>query len=540
MEMAKWKALLALFAVQSVVCLPIFGQEVARKRTTIDVVKYAIDVSVDSVSPEIHVVEKITFHWLDTTEQVVFDLVGLSSDGKGMSVKSVTDNGVILDFVQENNLLIVSNCQARNRKEITWTIDFFGIPKDGLIIGNNRYGERTIFGDNWPNRAHNWFVCVDHPSDKAFVDFSIKVPSKYKAIANGELLQMTALDTGFVEYFYRSNVPLPTKVIVIGIAEFVVKQVGMFADIPVSSWVYPTNSDKALYDLDLAPDILSFFTTYIGPYEFEKLANVQSTTRFGGMENAGCIFYDENALNGTRSSEALIAHEIAHQWFGNSVTEKEWMDIWLSEGFATYFTNLYLEKTYGRDALNEQLIRNRIKVVDFYSKYPKPLVDSSVTNLEQLLNPNSYQKGAWVLHMLRRKIGDENFKNGVVAYYTKYRLSNANTIDFKREMEKVAGCDLDTFFQQWVFSSGHPILDIDVQMKKRKTSIKVVQTQKETVFSFPLTIQLSQGENDSSAFFVTKNITKKEQVFTIKTSKKVTSWRVDPQVDLLHERRYKW
>jgi aminopeptidase N len=142
--------------------------------------------------------------------------------------------------------------------------------------------------------------------------------------------------------------------------------------------------------------------------------------------------------------------------------------------------------------------------------------------------------------MLRRKIGDENFKNGVVAYYTKYRLSNANTIDFKREMEKVAGCDLDTFFQQWVFSSGHPILDIDVQMKKRKTSIKVVQTQKETVFSFPLTIQLSQGENDSSAFFVTKNITKKEQVFTIKTSKKVTSWRVDPQVDLLHERRYKW
>ena len=540
MEMAKWKALLALFAVQSVVCLPIFGQEVARKRTTIDVVKYAIDVSVDSVSPEIHVVEKITFHWLDTTEQVVFDLVGLSSDGKGMSVKSVTDNGVILDFVQENNLLIVSNCQARNRKEITWTIDFFGIPKDGLIIGNNRYGERTIFGDNWPNRAHNWFVCVDHPSDKAFVDFSIKVPAKYKAIANGELLQMTALDTGFVEYFYRSNVPLPTKVIVIGIAEFVVKQVGMFADIPVSSWVYPTNSDKALYDLDLAPDILSFFTTYIGPYEFEKLANVQSTTRFGGMENAGCIFYDENALNGTRSSEALIAHEIAHQWFGNSVTEKEWMDIWLSEGFATYFTNLYLEKTYGRDALNEQLIRNRNKVVDFYSKYPKPLVDSSVTNLEQLLNPNSYQKGAWVLHMLRRKIGDENFKNGVVAYYTKYRLSNANTIDFKREMEKVAGCDLDTFFQQWVFSSGHPILDIDVQMKKRKTSIKVVQTQKETVFSFPLTIQLSQGENDSSAFFVTKNITKKEQVFTIKTSKKVTSWRVDPQVDLLHERRYKW
>jgi aminopeptidase N len=222
---------------------------------------------------------------------------------------------------------------------------------------------------------------------------TIKVPAKYKAIANGELLQMTALDTGFVEYFYRSNVPLPTKVIVIGIAEFVVKQVGTFNNTPVSSWVYPTNSDEALFDLDLAPDILSFFTTYIGPYEFEKLANVQSTTRFGGMENAGCIFYDENALNGTRSSEALIAHEIAHQWFGNSVTEKEWMDIWLSEGFATYFTNLYLEKTYGRDALNEQLIRNRIKVVVFYSKYPKPLVDSSVTNLEQLLNPNSYQKG---------------------------------------------------------------------------------------------------------------------------------------------------
>ena len=131
---------------------------------------------------------------------------------------------------------------------------------------------------------------------------------------------------------------------VIGVADMHIEEAGIIDGKKVNSCVYPKHKKEALHDLALAPAILEFYINYIAPYEYKKLDNVQSTTRFGGMENAGCIFYDEDALDGTRTSEGLIAHEIVHQWFGNSATEKDWCHLWLSEGFATYLTNVYFEK----------------------------------------------------------------------------------------------------------------------------------------------------------------------------------------------------
>lgn len=514
------------------------GQNTSYRKAILDIDQYTIALKISDSNNLIEVNQTIRFHWLDTSKQITLDLSSVDSDGKGMVVKEIIDGKSEVAFTHSFDQLILNDLKSNGRKEIELKLVFSGIPADGLVIGKNKYGSRTFFGDNWPNRAHEWFACIDHPSDKALVNFRVQVPRHYQVIANGNFVGKELFNSTEVIYEYASNVPLPTKVIVVGIAEFVVKDLGVHNNVPISSWAYPQNSEKAFFDLDLAPKVLAFFEDYIGSYEYEKLANVQSTTRFGGMENAGCIFYDEHSLNGKRTSESLIAHEIAHQWFGNSATEKEWQHIWLSEGFATYFTNLYLEKTYGKKALDEQLEKDRTRVVKFYPSYPNPIVESNYKELMHLLNANSYQKGAWILHMLRRKLGDEVFQKGIVSYYQTYRLSNANTADFQREMEQVSGQDLTSFFQQWLYTAGHPQLKMEATITKKKTIFTITQMQIEGPFSFPLTIQLEEQKckkATSAPRMETINIDQKSQTFEFKTNRKIKSWKLDPNLDLLFE-----
>ena len=132
---------------------------------------------------------------------------------------------------------------------------------------------------------------------------------------------------------------------VIGVSPFAVQEMLSKSGIPLSSWVYPQNSEEGFFDYSIATRPLDFFESYIAPYPYSKLANVQSKTVYGGMENASCIFYHERTVTGKQDHEILITHEMAHQWFGDAVSELNWHHIWLSEGFATYLTDLYIEQT---------------------------------------------------------------------------------------------------------------------------------------------------------------------------------------------------
>lgn len=499
----------------------------------IDISEYHIAIKVNDSNNIIEVDQTINFKWLDTSKQVVLDLATLNSEGLGMQVSTLSDGKIALMFDHKNDKLILKDLKANGRNEIMLSLSFSGIPIDGLVIGENKYGNRTFFGDNWPNRAHNWFACVDHPSDKALVSFEVEAPAHYEVIANGKFLGKKEVNTNVTAHEFKSGKPLPTKVIVIGIADFEVKEMVSEGGISVINLVYPENKENGLYDLDLAPEILDYFFSLMGMYEYEKLANVQSTTRYGGMENAGCIFYDENSLTGKRNSESLIAHEIAHQWFGNSASEKEWEDLWLSEGFATYFTNLYIEHKYGIEKFRYQLKVDRSKVISFYKDYPHPVVDLNYSELIELLNPNSYQKGAWVLHMLRRKLGDAIFMEGIKSYYLKYRLSNATTNDFRMVMEEVSGMDLKVFFDQWLYSAGHPNLKTTVVKKKSKLTITIEQIQKEIIFDVPLMIEIELKNGEKIVKELHLNAATQNFEFTF--SKKVKSYKFDPNTDLLFE-----
>jgi aminopeptidase N len=499
---------------------------------TIDVIDYEIFLKVVDSSDRIEVDEWIRFNWLDMSREVRFDLVSQNSQGNGMKIDHVLDGADTLLFQHVEDQLVVRPLAVSENGEVQLKLRFSGIPADGLIISKNKFGERTFFGDNWPDRAHHWFACVDHPSDKATVSFQVQAPDKYNVVAVGKLLSEEARGNDHF-YFFRSNVPLPTKVMVVGIAEFSFDHLSSRSGIPIVNAVYKKESTDVAQDMTVAPEILDFFEGYISRYEYEELENVQSTTRYGGMENAGCIFYDENAFNGRLTGEDLMAHEIAHQWFGNSASESDWQHVWLSEGFATYLTNLYLRNKYGEKTFDSQLAKDRRKVIQFARSYTHPIVDTAYKQLESLLNANSYQKGSWVLHMLHHELGDSIFHAAIKEYYGRFRLSNASTADLQLVFEKVSGRDLQFFFDQWLYNSGHPVLKIEIVKSKGKRVLRVEQVQSQRPFIFPIKIrlELKDGVSLDKNLMVTGRITE----FILDTAIPVIRSEPDPDTDLLFE-----
>jgi len=500
---------------------------------SIDVLHYNFSIEINDTNDQIKGIAIISFKCLKNINSIDLDLVKKNKTGKGMTVTSVKANDQILSFKQDDEVVHIST-SANEGQLLDISINYEGIPSTGLIIDKNKYGHRTFFGDNWPNRAHHWLPCIDHPSDKASVDFIVTAPNHYQVIGNGIQVEEINLPNQMKLTHWKETADLPTKVMVMGAADFAVNYVGDVDCIPVSSWVYPEDKEKGFYDYALAKEILPFFIKNVGPYAFRKLANVQSKTQFGGMENASAIFYFENSIKGDRKLESLLTHEIAHQWFGNSATETNWQHIWLSEGFATYMTHLYLENKYGSDSMLTRLEKDRQNVID-YSKYKHtPVVDTTVTkDFMQLLNVNSYQKAGWVLHMLRRKLGDDIFWKGIKLYYATYAGKNASTDDFRRIMETASGKDLKSFFQQWLYTPGQPTLNVRWKYNETKKTVAITVEQTQTPL-FDITLQVAV-ESGTEIILHSFSINDKINQLILPSSNRPISIKLDPGVNVLFE-----
>lgn len=471
----------------------------------------------------------------DGLTEYIFDLKNVDKHGKGMIVIDSYPKVHHLPLLpHENSRVRVAAIFPKKGDTCKVQIWYKGIPSDGLIISKNQFGKRTFFADNWPNRAHHWIPCVDDPADKASVEFIVTAPSHYQIISNGVQVEQSSLNGNKSLTHYKEDVPLPTKVMVIGAADFAVNNLGDTNCIAVSSWVYADNREDGFYDYAIGKDILSFFINYIGPYPYKKLANVQSKTRFGGMENAGAIFYNETTVTGTRSEERLFAHEIVHQWFGNSATEKSFAHFWLSEGFATYLTHVFLESKYGKDTLRARMKEEREEIISFVKKAKRPVVDSTKDYMT-LLNANSYQKGSWVLHMLRREVGDSVFHKIIRTYYATYGGKNAETSDFQKIAETVSGKNLAQFFKQWLFTPENLKLDIEWKYDptKKQVSLFIKQLQKD-LFEFPLEV-LAQDGLSNMPKRMNWRIDKRNQVIEFPAASKPSRLEIDPMVTLLYE-----
>ncbi len=533
------KKILYSFIVLIVLSAPALADHYPRNNN-INIIHYTFNLTLSDSSNVILGKAEIQIKFLkDDVKDFSLDLIGKSApDSKtGMTVDSVTRNGKTLGFVLKNNKLNISLSSPAVPGEIrTFTVYYYGVPADGLIISKNKFGDRTFFGDNWPDRARNWLPCIDHPYDKARVDFIVTAPSKYQVIANGALAEETDLLNGMRRTHWKESEPLATKVMVIGAAKFAVQYLPEFNCTPIETWVYPQDRDKGFYDFEVAENVINLYSNYIGPYPYEKLANVESKTRYGGMENASNIFYAESRVTGKRLNEATVAHEIAHQWFGDAVSENDWDHIWLSEGFADFFQSFYISRAFGDDSTINLYKRFRGNILAYYKRHPDaPVVDTTVTDLMKLLNVNSYQKGAWVLRMLRHTIGERKFWNGIKAYYKKYRNGNALTSDFEKVMEETSGINLNWFFDEWLYKPGQP--DIkgtwSYDAKDKKLSIDLEQIQRNgNIFTMPVDFAVYTGGSDD-AEVKRFRMDEKNSKFSMSLNTKPDSVVIDPGTYLL-------
>ena len=451
----------------------------------------------------------------------------------------------------DGRLFVALPASAARADAITVDVAYDGVPDDGLIIRENVHGARSVFADNWPDRARFWFPSIDHPSDKATVAFEVTAQAGWEVIANGVRAdgRTDAVPPSDGVWRYEVGVPVPTYTMVIGAVDFAVGVIDPCAQggetalhtdgcVQVTSWTFPQDSATGARIFSRAGDMIRHYTSLFAPFPYHKLAHVQSATRFGGMENVGAIFYSEQAIAAGTLSETTVAHETVHQWFGDAVTEADWSHLWLSEGFATYFGIQYFEAADGVERFRELLDESAAgylasDVTDL------PIVDTTAVpenDLFALLNANSYNKGGQVLHMLRGLLGDSAFFDGLRRYYTRATHGTALTDDLRQALEEASGLELGRFFDQWVYSPGHPVLRVtwtwDENAAQVAVTVEQVQKPEWPTFTMPITVAF-----DTPAGEVHREgeLTERATVLRFPLDARPTDLRIDPDGWLLEE-----
>lgn len=500
---AHLRILAGVCALALLLTLPAFAQEPAGSQTYrpgIDVLHYELSLDLPESGNAIEGRAVLTLRRLAPVDSLTLDLIALRVD-------SVLVEGRPVAFRRDPATLRIP-LPPGSGDTLRVAVRYGGEPQDGLIIRTDSLGRWTAFGDNWPNRGRHWIPSVDHPSDKATVTWIVHAPSHLRVVANGVLEEETPLHAGTrtngdqPRTLTRWSIsrPIPVYLMVIGAAPLAYYDLGrtacMVAElpgcVPQSVYVLPEVRDFLPGPFAQAAAIVEFFGLLVGPYPYEKLAHVQSLTRFGGMENATAIFYSDRAFREGTLDVGLVAHEAAHQWFGNSATAREWGHLWLSEGFATYFTQLWLQHSEGEDAFRRSMAELRREILESGDTRQRPVLDTLEADYLKLLNTNSYQKGGWVLHMLRAQVGDSAFFDAIRAYYAAHRHSTALTADLQREFERASGQPLGWFFEQWLRRPGHAELTTRWRHdpRQRRVVLEIEQGRRFAPYRFPLVVEV--------------------------------------------------
>jgi aminopeptidase N len=504
------------------------------RQAAVDAIHYRFAVTLNDASARIEGEATATLRLVAPASSIELDLISASGE-KGMSVSDVTANGRPIQFSHHaNRLRLPVPDAARAGEDLSYTIRYGGVPMAGLQAVRTMYGEPGVFSENWPDRARHWLPTIDHPYDKATGEMIVTAPAHQQVVSNGVLVEEVDLGNGLRRTHWRQSVPIPSWLYAVGVTRFDVHHAGLVQGVPLQTWLFP--QDRAVgRDLfeETSRRAMDFFSARIGPYPYEKLANVEAAGPGGGMENATAIFYGEK---GVSSGAAPVVHEIAHQWFGNSVTEGDWDDVWLSEGFATYFALLYIEQFEGRDAFVEGLVRSRATVLEQEKARPdRPIVHRNLADMKQVINPLTYQKGAWFLHMLRHEIGTAPFWSGIREYYRQFRDRNASTDDLRQVMEKAGGKDLRAFFAQWLTRSGVPQLAGSWRYDPIAKTIEIdlAQTQPGEPYHLDVAVRVTPDGTGSRIEHLRMNAAR--QSFTLPMTVVPADVTLDPETTLLAE-----
>jgi aminopeptidase N len=516
------------------------------RQTGIDALHYVFRLAVNDQSSAISGETTITARFMrDNVAEITLDLTSVSV-ASGMTVQSVRRGGPIdipgpasdnLPFTHANNRLhiLLPPLSSKTGQEFVFTVRYRGTPAAGLRIGPNMHGERTFFGENWPNLVRNWLPMIDHPSDKATGEFVVTAPNQYQVVANGLLIEELDLPDNTRRTHWKQSVPIASWLYTVAVARFSSHLAGAIDGVPIQTWVFPQDREAGLKLFeDVSRRAMLFFISSIGPYPYEKLANVQATGFTGGTEYASAIFYGEK---GVSSGRGPVVHEIAHQWFGDSVTERDWDDVWLSEGFATYFALLFSEHDEGRDAFVDGLKRSRAQVLQLEQKLPdSPVIHRNLADMGKVLNNLIYQKGGWVLHMLRQEVGTDHFWAAIREYYRRYRNGNASTSDLRAVFEQVSGKPLEWFFTQWLHRPGVPKIEGSwrYDAARKVVEVTILQSQAAAAFHVTLDVGIIAKAGDLPKI-ATIDFNAKQGTYTFPLDTAPAAVMLDPNTTLLME-----
>ncbi len=482
----------------------------------VDAIHYKFRLSLNDASNELQGEATVEFQFLqDNVTEVVLDL-------EGMTVTGVSPG----TYTHRDGRLRISGAPSKKGERRQITVQYHGEPTGGLRIMKNKYGDRVFFSENWPNNARRWLPMIDHPYDKATSEFLVTAPVKYQVVANGLLQEETDLGNGMRFTHWKQSVPISSWLNALGVAEFSVHHAGVVKGVELQTWAFRQDREAGPPWFEpVSRAAVDFFSERIGPYSYEKLANVVASGFGGGTEHASAIFYGENSVL-QRPGTGLIAHEIAHQWFGDSVTERDWDDVWLSEGFATYFTLLFTEHAEGRDAFVAGLKDSRRSIYEMERNNPTWQVrHNNLADMKNVLQRIIYQKGGWTLHMLRSMVGDDVFWKGIREYYGRYRNGSASTADFQNVMEEVSGLKLGWFFDQWLNRAGSPVVKGTWRWDAEAKEVVVVLEQSG---DYRLPMEIAVGDKVEKL-----ELNKRQQTFTFAAAKEPGDVKLDPRTTIL-------
>jgi aminopeptidase N len=449
-------------------------------------------------------------------------------------ITKLSVNGEATDYENVGTRLSIP-FNSSSGYEFILEVNYEGTPKkaglDGFAFGK-RNGISVVYNLSEPTYASTWFPCNDIPFDKTILDISITNDSSMVSVSNGVLVDVVTVGDRRT-YKWRTEYPISTYLVAIYSSKYkyfsdqYVSLDGMDT-MQVEYYVLPDKLEKAKEDFSTHVNMLEVFSQMFGEYPFikEKYGVAEFLWYAGAMEHQTITGVSSNMIGGKRFFESTFIHELAHQWWGNAVGPKSWKDIWLNEGFATYSEALYYEAVSGAEALQSTMMEKFSRNFSGSLAEPGPF----------LFTRTMYDKGAWVLHMLRWEIGDSSFFNVLREYYETYKYSNASIADFKFICEGVSRKNLDKFFEQWVYSKGQIEVNYKTEAKEKNdsvlVSIMIEQVQdKYDEFHFPLEVKLKFS--DSLEEFYRYNIDFKNTIIEIPAGRAIESIELDPNNWLL-------
>lgn len=467
-------------------------------------------------------------------------------DAAELNIRSVKVNDENARFKTLDEKLRVELPEPVTEDEtILLSIDYNAKPRQGFyfVKPDSNYPNKQVqaWTQGEATLSKYWFPCFDHPDMKFTCEMIIEVPLDFIAISNGKLVDVTKTD--LARYHWKEDHPLPAYLtsVVIGKYEEIKEN---YNGIDLYYYVPEDKVDKAPLSFSNTRNMIKFFEEYIGvKYPYDKYAQtVVEDFIYGGMENMSATTLTMDTLHDKKAhldftSDHLVSHELAHQWFGDLVTCRDWQHIWLNESFATYFEALSWLNSKGEDEFNYYIMQLAEEYFEETEKrYKRPIVTNVYKHPDDLFDRHTYEKGACTLHMLRNIIGDNIFRKAVKLYVERFSYKNAETDDFRKCVEEVSGLSLQQFFEQYIFKPGHLELKVEFEFdhSSKIAMIKLTQTQNTEdgtpIYNFPIDIHVTTAEGKKQFKFT---IDSKESVFHVNLDSEPLWFSIDPENKLL-------